>query len=188
MIKVLTKFWESEFEDFVPEAHNFKHEYPDRWVRFHSLPKSKRYPESDEEYLEVFRRHNVVLQDLLAEQRQVLVVLPEYSESSSPTKLDSQLAGLFPASEFWCSFKSYDDDVYWHLHISEITFTGRELDHLFRLVADDDVRNIMMISPAKKMVFHPYDGGADVVLATTKQRDRLKDKYHHWLSDHPDGF
>lgn len=188
MIKALAEFWESEFAGFVPAAHNFKHQYPDRWVRFHALPKSKRYPESEAEYLEVFRRHNVVLQELLAEQQKVLVVVPEYSESSVPTKPDSQLARLFPTLEFWCSFKPYEDEVYWHLHVAEVTFTGREFDRLFRFVADDDVRNIMIISPAKRMVFHPYDGGADVVLATTEQRDRLKKKYDEWLSDHPDGF
>lgn len=191
MIQILTKFWESEFEGFVPEAHKLKHEYPDRWVRLHALPYSKRYPESEAEYLEVFRRHNVVLRALLAEQQKVLVVVPEYSESRTPTKPDSQLAHLFPTSEFWCSFKPYEDDeyeVYWHLHVSEVTFTGSEFDNLFRLVADDDVRNMMIISPATKLVFHPYDGGADVVLATTEQRDRLKKKYHKWLSDHPGGF
>lgn len=186
-MKALTEFWDSEFAGFVPEADNFKHRYPDRWVRFHALPESKRYPEREAEYLEVFRRHNVVLQELLYEQRQVLVVLPEYSESRTPTTPDSQWASLFPTSEFWCSFQPYDD-VYWHLYGAEVTFTGREFDRLFRLVADDNVRNIMIISPSKRMVFHPYDGGADVVLATTAQRDRLKKKYAEWLSDHPDGF
>ena len=50
-MKALTEFWESEFAGVVPEAHNFKYQYPDRWVRFHSLPESKRYPEREAEYL-----------------------------------------------------------------------------------------------------------------------------------------
>ncbi len=85
MIKDITQFWQSQFNGFVPEADNLKYEFKNRWVRFHSLPESKRYPENEQEYLEILRRHNVVLQDLCG-QGNVLVVLPEYSDSSVPTK------------------------------------------------------------------------------------------------------
>ena len=192
MIEDLTKFWDSEFDGFAPEAHNLKHEYKNRWVRFHSLPESKRYPENEQEYLEVFRRHNTVLQELCGEKGNILVVLPEYSESKLPTKPEAELTSLFPAAEYWRSLEQYegDDDheLYWHLHVSEVQFSGSELDHLFRMVANDEVGNIMIICPSKGVVFHPYDGGADIVLASTEQRDLLKEKHHEWLSVHPEGF
>lgn len=191
MIKYLAKFWEREFKSFPPEAHNLKHEFKDRWVRFHSLPDSKRYPENEQEYLEVFRRHNMVLQDLVGECN-VLVVLPEYSELKEPTKPEAELATLFPETKAWCSIAQHEEDdgyeLYWHLHVSDVDFTGSELNGLFRLVADDGVSNIMIINPNKGVVFHPYDGGADIVLASTKERDLLKEKYHEWLSSHPDDF
>ncbi len=84
--------------------------------------------------------------------------------------------------------KEDDYELYWHLHVSELKYTGSELNDLFRFVANDEVVNIMVISLSKAVVFHPYDGGVDIVLASTKQRNLLKEKYHQWLSAHPEGF
>ncbi|WNO10068.1 hypothetical protein [Teredinibacter sp. KSP-S5-2] len=191
MIKSLAKFWEKEFEGFIPKAHNLKHEYKNRWVRFHSLPESKRYPETEDEYVEILRRHNLILQEIVGDKEDLYVILPEYSESGVPTKPEENLTNLVPISEYWCSiqpFKDEDYDVFWHLHASKIVFTGSELNDLFRLVANDEVRNIMIVCSSTKVVFHPYDGGADVVLASTKERDELKKKHCDWLSTHPEGF
>jgi hypothetical protein len=192
MIKELSKFWESQFGVFPPEAHKLKHEYKNRWVRFHSLPESKRYPENELEYLEVIRRHNVVLRELCGDEGMLLVVLPEYSESKLATKPSTKLAGLFPVTEPWCSLRRHEegDDykLYWHLHVAEVQIDANELNSLFRLVANDEAGNIMVINTGKSIVYHPYDGGADVVLASTEQRDQLKEKHSGWLSSHPEGF
>ncbi len=191
MIADLANFWEREFDSFPPEAHNLKHEFKDRWVRFHSLPESKRYPENEQEYLEVLHRHNTVLHELVGKSH-VFVVLPEYSESKEPAKPKSELTAIVPSTEPWCLPEQHEEgddyELYWHLHVSEINFTGSELNSLFRLVAIDKAGNIMIINPSKGVVFHPYDGGADIVVASTKQRDQLKEKYHEWLSPHPEGF
>lgn len=192
MLEDLTSFWNGEFPDFVPEAHNLKREYKARWVRFHSLPKSKRYPENEGEYLEVLRRHNLVLQALCGNDSKVFVVLPEYSEERKPSPQLALLLELFSASEYWRTLVRHDDDddyeFYWHLHVAEIDFSGGELNRLFRMVASDEVGNVMIICPSKRVVFHPYDGGADIVLASAKERDRLKEQHREWLSSHPDGY
>jgi hypothetical protein len=192
MIEKLAKFWNNDFTDFVPEVHNLKHEYKDRWVRFHSLPESKRYPENEAEYLEVLSRHNVVLQELCGSECNVFVVLPEYSENRLPAGPEPELSSLFSGSEPWCTLQQHEDgddcEYYWHLHGLEVKFTGGEFNSLFRMVANDEVGNIMIICPSKGFVFHPYDGGADVVLKSEEERDRLKALYHEWLSSHPDGF
>jgi hypothetical protein len=102
MIEELSKFWNSEFDNFAPEAHNLKYEYKSRWVRFHSLPESKRYPENEDEYLEVLRRHIVVLQELCGYGSKFFVVLPEYSEEREPSQPEPELLKLFSDSEPWC--------------------------------------------------------------------------------------
>ena len=192
MIEELTKFWNREFDSFAPEAHNLKNEFKARWVRFHSLPESKRYPENEDEYLEVCRRHNIVLQELCGNGGRVLVVLPEYSDIRVPSQPESALLKLFSASESWRTLAQHEDgddyESYWHLHVVETEFTGSELNSLFRMVANDEVGNIMIISLSKGIVFHPYDGGADIVLSTSEQRDQLKVKHREWLSKHPEGF
>lgn len=192
MIEELIRYWNSDFKNVAPEADSLKHECKTRWVRFHSLPESKRYPESEAEYLEVFRRHNVVLQELCVNERKALVILPEYSEKKVPIKPEPEFSGLFQKSEPWCTLKQHEDDddyeSFCHLHVSAIQFTGNEFNDLFRMVANDEVRNIMIISPSKGFVFHPYDGGADVVLESTEKRDQIKEKHKEWLSARPDGF
>jgi len=188
----ITQYWQQAFDAVTPKAYNLKHVFKNRWVRFHSLPQSKRYPDNEAEYAEVLRRHNLVLQELWGNTCRLWVVLSEYSEAQLPSNPDSKLARLFPASMPWCYFEQHTegDDGAWycHLHVTELTYSGTELNSLFRLVANDEVDNIMLINPATGIVFHPYDGGADVVLASTKQRDQLKEKYQLWLSDHPDGY
>ncbi|MGW0584572.1 DUF3885 domain-containing protein [Streptomyces sp. NPDC002920] len=37
-------------------------------------------------------------------------------------------------------------------------------------------------------IHHAYDGGADAVLATLAERDRVRDQHTDWLSSHPAGF
>ena len=37
-------------------------------------------------------------------------------------------------------------------------------------------------------IHHPYDGGADVLLPTTAERDALIQRHTDWLSRHPNGF
>ncbi|MFD7002461.1 hypothetical protein ACFWA5_40990 [Streptomyces mirabilis] len=39
-----------------------------------------------------------------------------------------------------------------------------------------------------RRIHHPYDGGADVVLATPAERDRLRGRHTDWLSGHPAGL
>lgn len=39
-----------------------------------------------------------------------------------------------------------------------------------------------------RRVHHPYDGGADVLLPTTGERDALKARHTDWLSTHRSGY
>jgi hypothetical protein len=56
------------------------------------------------------------------------------------------------------------------------------------LVADDRVSNLMIVGLDERSVYHPYDGGADVILADRRQRDALRERYRDWLSTRPDGL
>ena len=189
MINELNIFWEENFGEFEPLAHEFKHAFTKRWVRFHALSDSKRYPETENEYQEVFARHNTVLAEINPSGSDFLVVLGEYVECDIPSKPADKLVDIVPESEYWCTLDQLEEcGTYWHLHVAKIKQGSEELNKIFRLVAKDEVRNIFIISMDSKVVFHPYDGGADIVLATKEQRDELKYKHQDWLSKHPEGF
>lgn len=51
----------------------------DRWVRFHTLPDSKRYPGTEAQYDIILARHHTVLTDLVTTPT-VLVVTAGYSD------------------------------------------------------------------------------------------------------------
>ena len=55
-------------------------------------------------------------------------------------------------------------------------------------MADDATANVMTTSLLFDRVHHPYDGGADVLLPTTGERDALERRHTDWLSGHPLGF
>ncbi|MGW0757697.1 DUF3885 domain-containing protein [Streptomyces sp. NPDC002814] len=47
---------------------------------------------------------------------------------------------------------------------------------------------ILITDTCMQRIHHPYDGGADVFLATSEDRDRMRDRYGDWLSRHPSGL
>ena len=58
----LAEEWKRRFVN--PPISHWMRDSPG-WLRIHSLPGSKRYPESDAEYAEMVRRHNAVAQAVL---------------------------------------------------------------------------------------------------------------------------
>ncbi|TQS31246.1 hypothetical protein FLW16_00640 [Microbispora sp. KK1-11] len=42
--------------------------------------------------------------------------------------------------------------------------------------------------PDLRWLYHPYDGGADVIAPTRTERDALKERHRDWLSAHPLGL
>lgn len=107
----LSVLWQQQWPGCPPLADTLKHAYRDRWLRFHSLPESKRYPDHDAEY-------KIVL----------------------------------------------------------------------HAVADDATSGVMITSLSFDRIHHPYDGGSDVLLATTIERDAMKHRHADWLSDYPLGY
>lgn len=54
----LTELWQRRWADCPPVAHQLRGPYREVWVRFHSLPESKRYAQDDHEYAIVLDRYN----------------------------------------------------------------------------------------------------------------------------------
>lgn len=44
------KLWRNAFGETAPIGYQLKDIFPERWLRVHSLPESKRYADSKEEY------------------------------------------------------------------------------------------------------------------------------------------
>jgi hypothetical protein len=184
-------YWDSHFPDCPPVAHWLRHAYRDRWFRIHALPQSKRYPETAAEYAEVLRRHNVILTDLLLVGQPFALLTAGYSSTQAPVPPE----GVDPryGPQIFMRSVLYDEDeeygnIYWHIWICQHLWEPGTLDPLLVAVADDSIENVLIVDPHQSVVYHPYDGGADIILKTCKQQDHCRIRYKDWLSSHPSGL
>ena len=191
---MLTKFWNATFDGTAPIAHQLKNKYTERWVRFHALPESKRYPDSEPEYQEIFSRHNQVLSELCLANNEIYIIAPEYSNSSEPRGIEKELEGILGNPKYWQTVPMHEPEektefrYYWHLHSEKTNWLPGSIDKLFRLVADEKAPNLMIVNLHSGWVFHPYDGGADIILKNNDEMQSLKNKFSGWLSKDKNGY
>jgi hypothetical protein len=192
----LTSRWAAAWADCPPIAHDMRTWFPDRWVRFHSLPGSRRYATSDDDYQEILRRHLTLLSELVnsgsgSVSDEVVIITASWSADRDPAGREPEVSQVMPARH-WISVVT--DDSYppepnvTHLWVSMASLTSDGLTRLLRLVADDVTAGVIITTPAVAWLYHPYDGGADVIGATSQQRDELRQRHRQWLSAHPRGL
>jgi hypothetical protein len=192
----LTSRWTAAWADCPPIAHDLRTWFPDRWVRFHSLPGSRRYATSDADYQEILRRHLTLLSELVnsgpgSVSDEVVIITASWSADRDPADREPEVSQVMPARH-WISVVT--DDSYppepnvTHLWVSMASLTSDGLTRLLRLVADDVTAGVIITTPAVAWLYHPYDGGADVIGATSQQRDELRQRHRQWLSAHPRGL
>jgi hypothetical protein len=60
------------------------------------------------------------------------------------------------------------------------------LDGLFKKVANWEIINLILVDTHSRCLYYPYDGGADIIVASSATRDSYKNKYKAWLSERQD--
>ena len=83
--------------------------------------------------------------------------------------------------------EEYEDETYFDIYVKTENWKNGSRDEILKAIADDEIR-AMFVSPSKKCVIAPYDGGVDVIVESTEKRDILKQKYIDWLSNREDGL
>ncbi|MBA3533015.1 MAG: hypothetical protein H0T73_13910 [Ardenticatenales bacterium] len=186
--------WDVHFPNCAPVGHHLRIVFAEHWVRFHSLPGAKRYPEQEAEYAEVLARHNCILGELAPLGTPVVLLTTEYSPSLLPPRASPELARIQPGGAAWrtVAMHEIDEDFhtpsYWHLFASLHQWHPGTFDRLVRLVADEVVFNVLIVSADCRWVLHPYDGGMDVITDSARARARLRARHAAWLSARPDGL
>jgi len=175
------RVWEARWPtELLATPYELKSRFPDNWVRFHCLPDSKRYAESESEYAVVLDRYNTILGELF-EDAEVYVMSVEY---------DSEPEHLKPRQAWRTVVWDEDPDfgtTYAHLAVRRALWQRGMLDADLRRVADDQDAGGIVTDLDVRWMFHPYDGGMDVIAPTTADRDGLRDRHCAWLSKHPSG-
>ncbi|MEZ4390990.1 MAG: hypothetical protein R3A48_07840 [Polyangiales bacterium] len=186
--------WSRVIGEAPPIPYSLRDLCQSRWVRFHALPDARRYAASPADTDEILRRHNALLDHLARRAPRVFLVTTAYSDDRSVAARASQLCALDPSAQPWRVLPMHaladhsEVPNFWHLFASEWTWRPGIFDEILRLVADDEVANVLWLFDGAGCVYHPYDGGADVVLSSTAARDEIRAAYASWLSARRDGL
>lgn len=182
--------WVEAWPGALPIAHELKELFEDTWVRFHSLPDSKRYADTAEEYAEILSRHHTVLDELQdGSPGELLVIAADVTSTPAPT--EEPFDDMFPADTFWSAVAWHYADpalLFAHLYVRRFEGKSGELDELLRAVADDELSGVIIAPPDLSWLYHPYDGGADVVQSSAEARDAMAARHPEWRSKHPSGL
>lgn len=181
--------WEQHYPNSPLVGHLLRDRYPDRWLRIHNLPESKRYADNDEEYRELLGRQNTIIGELIGQRAPCQLVLVDHGkEEGVPADLEACLHALNP--EFLGTLAAEDGGLVADVPIlmASLHWERKCLDTVLQAVADDVLETPLIVGLKQGCVLAPYDGGMDIIARDRATRDRLRQRYSAWLSRHPKGL
>ena len=165
-----------------------------RWQRFHSLPGSKRYAESDAEAAVILARHNTLAEAVLGEGAECWLVQVIYA-SANPLDDHSRYSTLpsltrtgLEVEPVYADAELEDADAGWRVFAAPVAWRGGAFDALLASIANDAEPPTLWMARATGAAFAPYDGGVDLFLPTEEQKMLLRRRFAEWLSVHPAGL
>lgn len=163
-------------------------QYGARWVRFHTLPESKRYADSEDESAEILRRHQVLLSDLIAMSGadELVVVAVDWDGTDLAAGWTKRvLPGRWP----WMTWTSPDPDPRDQV-LSYFWAASSKLGDLSSLLGEvaESGGRVWILDAELSWAYLPYDGGADVYAPTATAATALRAQRSGWLSTHPSGL
>jgi len=183
-------WWQSQFGEIAPRGHLLRRAFGVNWVRFHSLPDSKRYAESLDEYAELHSRHFLVASALFSAGEPLYVFRAHIGETKLRGKARHQLAGRqFREDVAVLPTESLGQDGEDRMHVRALVSKWKPdfFEAAIRLLADWQEVGISFVSPSTKNIFCPYDGGMDVFTFSIAPED-LRSRFARWRSARPDGL
>ena len=178
----MTPWLHHDFSDAFPVACVMRHRLPHLWLRVHSLPDSKRYPETEEERDVVMARYASFGTALLGVKAPCYIVRSQMNEDT----LDSKYWGSFA----WTKLPRVDesDEDYWSSWCADAIWCPEEFRVLLADVAEDRDWGVAFVSKVSNSIFAPYDGGSDGFSLDPGLLSRLKVEFQPWLSARSDGL
>lgn len=188
--------WRSRRPNDRPIGTELRCSASSTWVRFHSLPGSKRYADNQAEYDELHSRHHTLISELSAiagtSVNDLRAVTPSFSGSPRPVDRHDALAAAMPSAAYWKTLPqdlSDPEDPCWiHLHLAKTSLHANDLRELLLLVADFGTGEVVLCPPTLEWLYHPYDGGCDVIAPDRAAVELLRTRHADWLSSDPSGL
>ena len=181
--------WNAAFGNAPPLSFRLWDEFHDRWFRIHSLPESKRYAETEEEYEILLSRAESQGNDILG------VGEPCWLIAAYATPIDDDIVGLSP--DWFFAHEAFDlqhkfdcidpteapeDQRPWQVFATKTEWDFPRFRELLIKCADEIVFSNFWFSPSRKRLFMPYDGGIDIVLTNASEVPAYVSRYREWMS------
>lgn len=174
-------FWRKYFYGHLPAGFCLRKFLPDHWARFHSLPESKRYAESEAERSMLLDRANTLLGDILGEDEVCWLIVcrrrgcPIVPGDRSLDNFD------FETSFTWSETEGFDPLEDMTASAAECQWNSGQFNELIKRAADFEEPIVLWISQSTRSVFAPYDGGFDLIIPDRRKIMALKAHYADWL-------
>lgn len=187
-------FWESRYRGVHPAGWMMLVAGTQWWVRFHSLPLSKRYADTDDERRILLNRQNKLATEVLGEGAPIWFVQTHWVTSAGQIDIADlgdpfKETREFPLSHAF-SFERDEgdgDESLWHVMAARTVWEAGAFDTVLLRIADEEAGPTLWVSGIDGAVFAPYDGGVDLFLSSNERRDQLMTKFASWLPTHPAG-
>ena len=177
--------WRSSFGAAFPAGFLCRASLPERWLRIHSLPESKRYPETDAEQSELLTRQNAAADYALGESANCILFITRFGDSKRWSSSDElPLSGLTPEHVLSCE-EGEDHVQFFALNL--VWRTG-SFDELILAAAEDRTGPLMFANTVNRSAYAPYDGGADLFFPTSVAVGVARRRFSEWLSKREDGL
>lgn len=182
--------WRMAFGAAPPVAFVCRDALESRWLRIHSLPGSKRYPSNESEYDELLRRHNTVAEAVLGEEAECVLFMASFgSPAMNPIVADlltAREAAFVPLPELSTAIDGGSESI--NFAAALVSWRSRRFDSLIRAIADDRSGPVMFANLDRSTAYAPYDGGADLFLASREMAATMTIVWSDWLSSRADGL
>ena len=186
--------WREAHPDCEPVGYRMRFAGARHWIRFHSLPLSKRYAETDDEWCILLQRQNTLASEVLGAGGSCWLVQTCWRTSEGMIDIadvhDPFRATREQGLAFAFSFRDEDDEdsTPWDVNAAMVAWNEDRFDGLLRDIADERAAPTLWMSAATGSVFAPYDGGVDLFLTDRSMADKLSARHADWLSTHPEGL
>jgi hypothetical protein len=177
------EWWRQRYSDAEPVGYSLRAAFSERWVRIHSLQRSKRYPEDSSDWATLIDRHRTVSSKVLGTPSMCYLITPWWCWQDACFS-SFELRSMPSLPEFR---PEPDEPPSGGYSGKRIQWDFDQFEPVLRAVAEDVV-SATVVSEDELRVYAPYDGGADLFLPDSDSRDAVRDSFRDFLSRRTDGL
>lgn len=175
--------WDDVFGSAFPSRESCREAFHDCWIRIHSLPDSKRYPDSEEDVSQLLLRHNLAADLTLGKGSECEAFIIGPIDKGSMALINGTINIIHPSTE---RYFLNDDSEPLPVVSTRTQWEAGVFDKIILSIADDEFPQFMLVNYQRKAIYSPYDGGADLFLLNPLHFSSVLNKLKPWMSARED--